>query len=69
MLERFSNFSIGMTLLLVGVLFGIVSIVLMPVVGLLIAIPVIALGVAFLGAGKSKACALITEKTKKLTTF
>ena len=69
MLERFSNFSIGLTLILVGVLFGIISLVIMPVVGLLIAFPVIALGVAFLGAGRSKACSMITEKTRKLATF
>jgi hypothetical protein len=68
-LERFSNFGIGIVLLLLGVAFAIISFVLMPVVGLLIAIPVMALGIAFLGAGRSKACQLITDKTRKLTTF
>ncbi len=68
-LERFSNFSIGITLLLVGLLFGIVSMAIIPVVGLLIAIPVAILGVGRLVEGKSKACAMIAERTKKMTTF
>jgi hypothetical protein len=69
MLERFSNFSIGIILLLLSVAFAIISFVLIPVIGLLIAIPVMALGIAFLGAGRSQACRLITERTRKLTTF
>jgi hypothetical protein len=69
MLEKFSNFGIGIVLLLLSIAFGIISFVLMPVVGLLVAIPVMALGIAFLGAGRSKACQLITERTRKLTTF
>jgi sugar phosphate permease len=69
MLERFSNFSIGIILLLLSVAFAIISFVLMPVIGLFIAIPVMALGIAFLGAGRSQACRLITDRTRKLTTF
>jgi hypothetical protein len=69
LLERFSNFSIGIALLLLSVAFAIISFVLLPVVGLLVAIPVLALGVAFLGAGRSQACQIITERTRKLTTF
>lgn len=69
MLERFSNFGIGIVLLLFGILFGIISFAFMPVIGLFIAIPVFLLGVAFLGAGRSKACTLITERTRKITTF
>jgi hypothetical protein len=69
MLERFSNFSIGIILLLLSVAFAVISFVLLPVVGLFIAIPVLALGIAFLGAGRSQACRLITERTRKMTTF
>ena len=69
MLERFSNFSIGIALLLLSIAFAILSFVLLPVVGLLVAIPVMALGNAFLGAGRSQACQIITERTRKLTTF
>jgi hypothetical protein len=56
-------------LLLLSVAFAIISFVLLPVVGLLVAIPVMVLGVAFLGAGRSQACQIITERTRKLTTF
>jgi hypothetical protein len=69
MLERFSNFTIGIILLLLSVAFAIISFVLLPVIGLFIAIPVMALGIAFLGAGRSQACRLITDRTRKLTTF
>ena len=69
MLERFSNFGIGIILLLFSVAFTIISFVLLPVVGLFVAVPVLALSIAFLGAGRSKACMMITERTRKLATF
>ena len=69
LLERFSNFSIGIVLLLLSVAFTIISFVLLPVVGLFVAIPVLVLGIAFLGAGRSKACQLVTDRARKLTTF
>ena len=69
LLERFSNFSIGIVLLFFSIAFFIISFVLLPIVGLLVAIPVLILSIAFLGAGRSQACRLITEGTRKIATF
>lgn len=69
MLERFSNFGIGIILLFFSIAFTIISFVLLPVVGLFVAVPVLALSIAFLGAGRSKACLMVTERTRKLATF
>ena len=65
-LERFSNFSVGMVLLIVGIIFGITSFALLPILGLIIAVPVLILAVIFLSARRSEACALISEKAKRL---
>ena len=65
-LERFSNFSVGIVLLIVAILFGITSFALLPIVGLLIAVPVFVLAIIFLSARRSEACAMISEKAKKL---
>ena len=65
-LERFSNFSVGIVLLIVGIIFGITSFALLPIVGLIIAVPVLILAVIFLSARRSEACALISEKAKRL---
>lgn len=65
-LERVSNFIVGIVLLIVGIIFGITSFALLPVVGLLIAVPVLVLAVIFLSARRSKACALISERAKKI---
>ena len=64
--ERISDFSIGLILLFVGLVFTFMSFVLLPIVGLVIAVPIIVLSVAFLGARRSKACALLSERTKKI---
>ena len=65
-LERFSNFNVGIVLLIVAILFGITSFALLPIVGLLIAVPVFVLAIIFLSARRSEACAIISEKAKKL---
>ena len=65
-LERFSNFSIGIVLLVIGVIFGITSFALLPIVGLIIAVPVVVLAIIFMSAGRSEACAIISEKAKRL---
>ena len=65
-LERVSNFSVGIVLLVVGILFGITSFMLLPIIGLLIAVPILVLAVIFLSARRSEACALISEKAKKI---
>jgi hypothetical protein len=65
-LERISNFSVGIVLLVVGILFGITSFALLPIVGLLITVPILVLAVIFLGARRSETCALISQKAKKI---
>ena len=64
--ERVSNFTVGIVLLIVGIVFGITSFALLPIVGLLIAIPILVLAVAFLFARRSQACAFLAERTKKI---
>lgn len=65
-LERFSNFSVGVVLLIIGILFGVTSFALLPIVGLIVAVPVVVLGIIFMSARRSEACAIISEKTKRL---
>ena len=62
--ERISDFAIGLFLLITGLAFTVIGFTIFPVIGLFIAIPVLVLAVAFLGAKKSKECALIAQRTK-----
>ncbi len=62
--ERISDFAVGLFLLFVGLALTIVSFTIIPIIGLFIAIPVLVLAVAFLGAKRSKECALIAQRTK-----
>jgi uncharacterized membrane protein len=64
--ERFSDFAVGLFLLFVGLALTAISFTIIPVIGLFIAIPVLILAIAFLGAKRSKECALIAERTKKI---
>jgi membrane-bound ClpP family serine protease len=63
--ERVSNSTVGIVLLIIGLLFTVISLVAIPVIGLVVAIPVVALGFVFLFSRQSKACALISERAKK----
>ncbi len=63
-LERVSNFAIGFLLMIFGLLFTLSGITVLPVIGLLIAVPVLVLAVVFLAAPRSKACAIIAQKTR-----
>ena len=62
--ERISDFAIGLFLLFVGLALTAISFTIIPVIGLFIAIPVLILAVAFLGAKRSKECALVAQRTK-----
>ncbi|UCG07469.1 MAG: hypothetical protein JSV83_02085 [Desulfobacterales bacterium] len=62
--ERVSNVTIGFFLLIIGVMFTLISIMIIPVIGLLVAIPVLIISGIFLAAPRSKACALIAQKTR-----
>ena len=64
--ERFSDFAVGLFLLFLGLALTIVSFTIIPVFGLFIAIPVLVLAIAFLGAKRSKECALVATRTKKI---
>jgi hypothetical protein len=55
-LERFSNWGVGAIFLLVGLGFFVIGLTILPVIGFFIAIPVAALGLAFLFAERSKEC-------------
>lgn len=62
--ERVSNLTIGLILLMIGLGFALIGITILPVVGLIIAIPVLLLAGIFLAAPRSKACAMLTEKAR-----
>ena len=64
--ERISDFAVGLFLLFIGLALTVVSVTIIPVLGLIIAIPVLVLAFAFLGAKRSKECALIAQRTKKI---
>ena len=64
--ERISDFAIGLFLLFLGLVLTIISFTFIPVLGLVIAIPVFVLAIAFLGAKRSKECALIAQRTKNI---
>jgi hypothetical protein len=64
--ERISDFAVGLFLLFVGIALTVVSITIIPVFGLFIAIPVLVLAIAFLGAKRSRECALLAQRTKKI---
>ncbi len=63
--ERVSNSTVGVVLLLIGLFFTVISFVALPVIGLVVAVPVLGLGFVFLFSRQSKACALISERAKK----
>jgi hypothetical protein len=64
--ERISDFAVGLFLLFTGLALTVVSLTIIPVLGLIIAIPVLVLAFAFLGAKRSKECAMIAQRTKKI---
>ncbi|MDJ0987306.1 MAG: hypothetical protein QNJ26_17335 [Desulfobacterales bacterium] len=66
--ERISDTVVGLFLLFLGLILTIISFSILPVIGLVIAIPVLVLAVSFLGAKKSKECALVSRKARKLFT-
>jgi hypothetical protein len=64
--EKISDFGVGLFLLFLGLILTVISFTIIPVIGLVLAIPVLVLAVSFLGAKKSKECALVTRKARKL---
>jgi hypothetical protein len=64
--ERVSDLAVGLFLLFTGLALTVVSFTIIPVIGLVVAIPVLVLAISFLGAKRSKECALIAQRTKKI---
>jgi len=63
-MERVSNVTVGFILMFVGLLFMITGITVLPIIGLMIAVPVLILAGIFLVSPRSKACAIIAQKTR-----
>ena len=63
-LERVSNVTVGFILMILGFLFAISGITVLPVIGFFIAVPVLILAGIFLVSPRSKACAIIAQKTR-----
>ena len=64
--ERISDVSIGLFLLFLGLALTLISFTIVPIIGLFIAIPVLVLAIAFLGAKRSRECALVAQRTKNI---
>ena len=64
--ERISDFAVGLFLLFIGLALTLISFTIIPIIGLFVAIPVLVLAVAFLGAKRSKECALIADRAKNI---
>ena len=56
--ERFSNMSTGFVLLFIGLGLVVVSFTVLPVVGLVLAVPVLIASIVFFIARRSKQCSL-----------
>ena len=63
-LEPVSNITVGLILMLIGLMFTFIGIAIIPVIGLIIAFPVFILSVVFLASPRSEACAVIAKKTR-----
>jgi hypothetical protein len=63
-LERVSNVTIGFILMIVGLFFAGTGVTVLPVIGFLIAVPVLVLAGIFLASPRSKACSIIAQKTR-----
>lgn len=63
-LERVSNAMVGAILVFIGLIFTLLGLTVIPLVGLLIAIPAFVMGGIFVLAPRSKACALMTQKVR-----
>jgi hypothetical protein len=62
--ERGSNILAGVIFLGVGLLFFVLNFILIPVLGIILALPAAGLGIAFLAAPRSQACRRIAERTR-----
>ena len=63
-LERVSNGAIGFILMITGFLFALSGITVLPMVGLLIAAPVLIMAAIFIASPRSEACSVIVQKAR-----
>lgn len=59
--ERVTNFGVGLTLLAIGAGFSLIGITVLPVLGFLVALPVLALSAVFFAAHRSRACTITLD--------
>lgn len=65
-LERVSNMTIGFFLILFGFLFVLAGITVLPILGFIIAVPALVIGGVFLASPRSKACAVLAQKSRSV---
>lgn len=63
-IEPAFNLTVGFVLLIIGVLFTLSGILIIPFIGLLVGIPVLIFAGIFLASPRSRTCALILQKTR-----
>ena len=63
-LERVSNAMVGAILIFIGLIFTLLGLTVIPLIGLLIALPAFVIGGIFVLAPRSRACALVTLKVR-----
>jgi hypothetical protein len=65
-LERVSNFTVGLILLIAGLLIALSGVTVLPIVGLFIAAPVLIIAGIFLASPRSNACSVLAQKTRSI---
>jgi len=65
-LERLSNTMVGAILFFFGMVFTLLGLTIIPVIGLLIAVPVIIMGAIFTLAPRSGVCTLMAQKVREI---
>ena len=63
-LERISNAMVGVVLIFTGLILTLLGLTVIPLIGLLAAIPAFVMGGIFVLAPRSRACALVTQKVR-----
>ena len=64
--ERVNDEVLGFILLIIGLLFLMLSFTFLPVFGLVIAVPILCLAIAFLMAKRSNTCKLVSKSTRRI---
>jgi hypothetical protein len=62
--ERISSRTIGFIILPIGLLLALASFALLPILGVIFALPILILSIVFIAAPESKVCKLLTGKAQ-----